>query len=162
MKRLFIAGIVVLMAAGGVQAQSNTIVGKWKIASLQGGGLSLDLENPENTRKALAEQIAKESGKPADSATLAQTLTMFTSMFENMSLEFTKDGKGIYIMGDGMGGTKSDTATYTVDYAKGIVKTVSKEEGQAKNEEMTIKFEGDYLTMVKVTDGETVKLRRIK
>jgi hypothetical protein len=161
MKRLLLAGLVVLLGTVGAMAQ-NSIIGKWKVASVNAEGMTIDLEKPENTKKLLAAQFAKESGKEADSATINQMYTMFTTVFQGMSIEFTKSGMGIFTMSNPReSGVKTDTARYTVDYAKGIMNTVSKEEGKEKHEQMNIKFEGEYLVMAK-EEGETIRLKRSK
>lgn len=161
MKRAFLVCLVAITSATGLMAQQS-IIGKWKIVGIQAQGINIDLENPVSGKKLISAEIEKQSGKAPDSATVNQAYTMFASMFEGMSVEFTKDGKGIAMIPDGTGGLKADTASYTVDYSKGIVKTESKEEGMPKNEEMTIKFDGDYLVMIKTKDGETMRLKRTK
>lgn len=162
MKRLLLAGLVFFLATGGAMAQ-NSIVGKWKVAGLTAEGMNFDLDKPEQTKKLLAEQFQKQAGKAPDTAMLEQMYTMLTSTFQTMVLEFTSNGKGIVSLNNPMSGEpKNDTASYTVDYAKGIVNTTSKEEGQEKNEQMKFKFEGEYLVMTKENEGVTLRLRRAK
>jgi hypothetical protein len=83
--------------------------------------------------------------------------------FEDMSMEFTADGKGIVSMSNpATGAIMGDTDTYTVDYDKGVLHTYSKKEGKEKKEQINFKFEGEYLVMKKQDDEETVRLKRVK
>src|SRR5215212_3115453 len=129
LQRSLLIVLVVIIGTASANAQKNSIVGKWKVASLNVEGLSIDLENPEATRKLLADQIQKESGKTPDSATISMAYNMMTMIFEGMRMEFTASGKGIYVIPDPSSGMKTDTANYTVDYTKGVLNTVSKEDG---------------------------------
>jgi hypothetical protein len=143
-------------------AQKNTIVGKWKVAAINAEGLNLNLEDRESMKKMLIEQVEKETGEKPDSASIEAGLNMMISMFETMSLEFAKDGKSKFSMIDPEGSDmKVETGTYTVDYAAGLIRTItSDEDGKEKKEEMKMKFEGDYLVLTKVDKKETIRLKR--
>jgi hypothetical protein len=162
LQRSLFIGLLVIIGSGSAMAQKNTVVGKWKVAAIDIVGLSIDLENPVAAKKLLADQI-KQSGQSADSATIEMAYSAMTMMLDKMYIEFTSDGKGIYVIPDPMAGTKTDTAAYTVDYEKGLLNTVKKEGGVDKKEQANIKFDGDYLTMVKNNEEkDTIKLKRVK
>ena len=162
MKRIVVGLFMALLCTTAVHAQSKSIVGKWKVASINVEGMNLDLEKPESIRQTIADQMSK-AGQTPDSATLNMMFTRLTSTFEGMQLEFTSNGKAIYVMPDGQGSLKSDTAAYSIDNTLAEVNTVSKEDGVEKKETMSFKFEGDYLVLTKKEkEGETIRLKRIK
>ena len=162
MKRLFLFALLAVMACGAAVAQKNSVVGKWKIASINVDGMDLDLENPASIKKMLTEQIQKESGQVPDSNTVNMAYSMMAQALEGMRLEFTAGGKGFFEMPNPMGATQKDTCSYTMDYATGIMKTVDTKDG--KKEQMTFQFVGDYLVMTKqeAKGPEVVKLKRVK
>ena len=162
MKRIFFVLVVIFIGITGF-SQKASIVGQWKFASLDTKEFKVDLENPASMKKALVEQIEKEGGAVPDSAALAAGIEMMSTMFKDMRMEFTADGKAIALIPDpGAGSLIGDTATYTIDYAKGIINTVSVKEGKEKKEQINIKFDGEYLIMTKPAEEEIIKMRRVK
>jgi hypothetical protein len=161
MKRLLLVLTAAILSTC-LYAQSPSIVGKWKVASVKAGGVDIDMENPASIKKMLADQIQKEGGQAPDSATLNMAYTMVTGVFEKMQFEFTQDGKGVISVPDETGTMRQETATYKVDYASGVLSTTSKENGKEKKEDMKIRFEGEYMWMTKGNGQETIKLRRVK
>jgi hypothetical protein len=163
MKRIFFLVAVVFVSTISF-AQSNSIIGKWKFASITTADFSVDLENPASMKKMLIEQIEKEGGKVPDSVELNAGIEMMSSMFRDMRMEFTTDGKAIAFIPDPSGSGKviGDTAKFTVDYTKGVMNTVSVKEGKEKKEQMTFKFDGEYLVMTKPDENESIKMKRVK
>ena len=53
MKYTFALGFLFAISLS-VSAQQNSVVGKWKIASVNSAGTNLDLEHPESIKKKLA------------------------------------------------------------------------------------------------------------
>jgi len=161
MKQLFVL-FLSLAFVFSAQAQNKTIVGKWMISSFSGDGLSIDLDNPSVTKKTLAEQLKKEMGAEPDSSQIEMTYQMIIPMFNAMTFTFTTDGKAIYQTVDKNGQLISDTASYSADFTKGILTTVSKEGSEEKKESSGISFENDYLVLHHNERGEVIKLKRIK
>lgn len=110
----------------------------------------------------IAAQMEEKTGSKPDSSVVETAYAEMTSVFASVNLEFNSTGKGIYSVILPSGELKKDTATYTVDYQKGILNNVSIEEGEQKKDTINIKFEGNYLTMINNEKKETVKLKRIK
>src|SRR5688572_12909976 len=146
-QRCFIALFILLLSVPAL-AQKNSVVGKWTIVSLDAEGISINLEKPEESKLRLAAQIEKKTGSKPDSAVLENAYAEMSSLVTGTIVEFTSSGKGIFYAPMGSGEIKKDTATYTVDYEKGILNTISLEEGQQINVITKIKFEGEYLTLM--------------
>jgi hypothetical protein len=159
--RLIVAVFIMVLSIPAI-AQKKTVVGKWKIVSLDAEGISINLEKPEESKLIFAAQIEKESGSKPDSAMVENAYSSLSTMFATMQLEFTTTGKGIYSVPLPGGDVKKDTATYTVDYTKGILNTTTIEEGKKKTDNIKIKFEGDYLIMINDEKKETIKVKRSK
>ena len=160
MKHLLL--IAFLVMAGTAFAQKNTVVGKWGFASISTPDITVDLENPAEAKKYLVEQVKKESGTTPDSAQIEMAYTMMTSMFNQMTFEFNKEGKATFSAVGMDGSTESETVQYTVDYDKGTLTTIEMEDGKEKKETMKIRFEGDYLYMTKAEKNETIKVKKVK
>jgi hypothetical protein len=162
MKHILLIAFMAILGTGSVYAQKNTIVGKWKFASLSTPDFSMDIENPASTKKFLLEEIKKEGGQAPDSATLEMAVNMMSAAFKSMSFEFTESGDAIFIAPDEDGGTKAEKAKYTVDYAKGTFTTIETVDGKEKKETIKISFNGDYMTMENVEKKEVIKVKRDK
>lgn len=163
MKNILLVALFAIIATSSGYAQKNTIVGKWKFASLSTPDFSMDVENPASTKKILLEEIKKEGGQAPDSATLEMAVNMMSSAFKSMSFEFTESGDAIFIAPDADGdGTKTEKAKYTVDYDKGIFTTIEMVEGKEKKETVKISFNGDYMTMENAEKKEVIKVKRDK
>jgi hypothetical protein len=165
MKRLTI--ICFLLAAGTITAfsQKNTVVGKWKPVSFTTQGISVNLDNPAETKKLIAGQISTATGKEADSAQVEMMYNMVAGMISKMSFEFTSKGQAISSIPDmaGMGIPTTDTASYVVDYEKGIITATSKQEdGTEKKEVSKFHFDGEFLVVDYDGKGEIFKLKREK
>jgi hypothetical protein len=161
MKKSFLVLVLfVFCGISALYAQTNSLVGKWKVASFKAEGIELDLENPEQIKKIMKEQMLKESGKAADSAQLEMIYQILTSTFSQIQMEFTRDGKAKFIVPNTGETDKPKDATYTVDYTKGTLTTIEK--GGVK-ENLTFTFEGEYLVLTNPAKGnETFKLKRQK
>lgn len=144
------------------EAQNKTIVGKWMLSSFSGDGLSVDLENPTTTRKALAEQLKAQMGTEPDSSMIELTYQMLVPTFNAMSVTFTSDGKAIYQSAGKNGQVISDTASYTADFTKGILTTVIKTGGEEIKEVGAISFENELLVIRHEEKGEIIKMKRVK
>jgi hypothetical protein len=159
MKRLTL--IAVLFIAGSLAATAqNSLVGKWKLSSFIGEGTNVNLDNPAETKKALAEQLKKETGKDADSAQIEMMYNIVVPMFNSMTFEFTNKGVAYYSMPNEMGLTVADTTAYVADYTKGILTTTSKKDGTEKKESNKFRFEGGFLVIEDTDKGETFKLKK--
>ncbi len=161
MKQLFVL-FLSLAVVFSAQAQNKTIVGEWKISSFSGDGLSIDLENPSASKKALGEALKKEMGSEPDSSMIELTYNMLVPTFNSMSITFLNDGKAIYQSADKNGKIISDTASYTADLTKGLLTTITKEGEAEKKETGVISFENDLLVIRHDDRGETIKLKKVK
>ena len=143
-------------------AQTKSVVGKWKIASLQTPEMNIDLEDPASVRKMMSDQMEKGSGQKPDSAQLEMIVNMLTSTFRDLRMEFTSAGVANFTVPNPAGEAKSEKGTYTADYAKGVLTTTMKDGKQDKKETFNIRFEGDYLILGKTGEGssETLKLKK--
>jgi hypothetical protein len=162
MKQMVLVAFLFLAGIGSAVAQKNSIVGKWTISSFSGDGMEINLDKPEATKKALAEQLKGATGSEPDSAQVEMTYKMLSSVFSTMVFEFNADGKAIFQAAGPMGEAKSDTASYVVDYAKGTITTTSKEDGEEKKESGKIRFEGDLMVWEQDGKKEIIRLKRIK
>jgi hypothetical protein len=163
MKKQWLFALVAVLLSVASFAQKNSVVGKWQIASIKTGGLDMNLENPADLKKMMSEQMEKEGRKP-DSAQLEMVFNMLTAVFNGMRMEFKADGTANFVVPNPQGGEpKTELAKYTADYAKGIMTTVSTQKGTEKKEDMSFKFEGEYLILHKEgkgEEGETLKLKK--
>jgi hypothetical protein len=159
--KLFVVVFAIILCIPAV-AQNKTVVGKWTVVGVNAEGMDIDLENPAKSKQQLAIQMQKETGAKADSASVEVAFATMASMIDGMTVEFTSKGKGIFFIPLPSGEIKSDTASYTVDYAKGVMNTSSMEGGVQVKDKLKIKFEGDYLTMINEEKNEAIKVKRIK
>lgn len=163
MKKQWLIVVAAVLLSVASFAQKNSIVGKWQIASIKTNGLDMNLENPAALKKMMSEQMEKEGQKP-DSAQLEMVFNMLTAVFNGMRMEFKADGTANFVVPNGQGGEpKTEIAKYTADYTKGVLTTVSNQKGTEKKEDMTFKFEGEYLILHKEDkgeEGETIKLKK--
>ena len=160
-QRCFIVLFILLLSVPAL-AQKNSLVGKWTIVSLDVLGMTINLEKPAESKLKIASHIEKEKGSKPDSVVVENAYAEMKSMFAGTIVEFTSSGKGIYYVTLPSGEIKIDSATYVVDYDKGILTTISFEEGQQINVITKIKFEGEYLTLIKGEQQELVVFKRSK
>lgn len=164
MKKQLLLFVLTLVLAVSGSAQTKSVVGKWKIASLQTAEMNINLEDPQSIRKMMADQMEKGSGQKPDSAQLEMIVNMLTSTFRDLRMEFTAEGEANFTVPNPQGGeAKSEKGTYTADYAKGVMTTTMKEGATNKKENFNIRFEGDYLILGKTGDGpsETLRLKKV-
>jgi hypothetical protein len=159
MKRLTLIAFLIAAGTASALAQSKTLVGKWKLSSISTEGITVNVDNPAETKKLLAEQM-KKAGQPSDSAQIEMMYNMVAPMFSSMTIEFTDKGKAFFYV-PGPSGATSDTASYVADYTKGTFVTTSKtESGTEKKETSKFSFEGALLVVENEEKGELIKLKR--
>ena len=165
MKRLTLIALLFIAGTVTALAQKNTVVGKWRPSSYIAEGMTVNLENPAETKKLLAEQMKKGTGTEPDSAQIEMIYNMVAGMISKMTLEFTDKGQAYVNVPDmaGTGMPTADTSTYVADYSKGIFTTTSKnEDGTLKKETSKFSFEGELLVVENTDKGEIIKLKRVK
>ena len=139
--------------------QAKSVVGKWKIVKVVTPDITLDTENIPATRKALAKQIAEDSGETPDSATLDLAVGSVIKALNNSFFDFSADGNlKIYSPEEG----KEENETYKVDYATNTLTTFNAEKNETTV--MKIAFVGDKLVL-NVTEKEgksTIVIKRVK
>jgi len=160
MKYLLLSALLIISTTVSAHAQqAKSVVGKWKIVKVVTPEITLDTENIPATRKALAKQIAAESGETPDSAVLNMAVESVIKGLNNSFFDFGTDGTlKIYSPVEG----KEETETYTVDYTTNTLTAVSKEKNETTV--MKIAFVGDRLVM-NITEKEgksTIVVKRVK
>ena len=158
MKYIFALGFLFIMSLS-VSAQKKSVVGKWKISSINSAGTDLDLEHPDGIKKMLADEMKKE-GKEADSATVEQTFTTVIGALKSLEFEFTNNGLFLVTATNMDHKQKTDSLTYTVDYSKNLVKTTSNKNGTPKTNEMAISFDKEYLVLNNAAEKQVLKLKK--
>ena len=163
MKRICLIAFLIVTGTVATFAQQKTMVGKWKLSSISTGGMNVNVDNPAETKKLLADQIKKGTGTEPDSAQVEMMYNMVAPMFSSMTLEFTDKGIAYYTIPSPAGTPTSDTASYVADYTKGTFTTTSKEEdGTDKKETSKFSFDGELLVVENAEKGEVIKLKRVK
>ena len=158
MKRLTLIAFLIVAGTFSAFAQ-NSIVGKWKLSSFSGDGVTVNVDNPAETKRVLAEQL-KKAGQPSDSAQVEMMYNMVAPMFTSVTIEFTNKGQAYFNMPSPAGGV-TDTATYVVNHANSTFTTTSKtESGNEKKEISKYSFEGALLVVENTEKGEIIKLKR--
>lgn len=158
MKKIFLSLAVMLLTVIAF-AQEKSVVGTWKIVRIQSPEIDIDLENKESM-KAFANKMFGAQGQTPDSAMVEQFSEIMRKQFVNARMVFGSNGECEYSMPSEDGETKTDKATYTVDYAKKTMYTTSKDSG--KKEELEFNFEKDRLVIKEKGSTETLYLSRAK
>ena len=153
----FLLSLAVMLLTVIAFAQEKTVVGTWKIVRIQSEEVDIDLQN-KATLKAFVSKIFEAQGQQADSAQVEQFAQIMTKQFEGARMIFNANGECEYLLPGEGGQTKSDKASYTVDYAKKIMYTTSKSTG--KKEEVQFSFENDRLVVHEKDSKETISLVR--
>ena len=160
MKRLTLIVFMIIAGTTSVLAQNKSIIGKWKLSSFSGQGMNVDLDNPAETKKLIAEQMSKQG--TIDSAQLEMSYNMLISMFGSIAFEFTDKGKAYFTKPSPFGGEPvMDTVTYVADLKTGLFVTTQKTPGgEEKKDTGKISFDGDLLVMENSEEGVVLKLKR--
>lgn len=162
MKRLSLIAFLLVAGTISALAQGNTVVGKWKLSTFSTDGLTVNVDNPAETKKLLADQLKKATGSEPDSAQLEMMYNMVVPMFSSMSLEFTDKGKAIFNIPGPDGKVASETGTYEIDNSKGTLSTVfKKEDGTEKKETLKFSFDSGLLVVENGDKGEITRLKRV-
>lgn len=162
MKKILMMALLLTGLYGTGFAQTKSIVGKWKFAQVSSNGVTFDLEHPETIRKTLADEMAKQTGGPADTAQVNKTYDMLVGALSGIVMEFNASGTGLVSHTDPGGKRSSDSLSYIADYPNNVLTTFERKDGSDKKTDLDMKFEGDYLTLTDKEKGEVVKLRRIR
>ena len=161
MKRLTLIALLFVVGTMAAMAQKNTIVGKWKLSSYTGEGMTVNVDNPAESKKQLAEQMKKGTGTEPDSAQVEMIYNSIAPMFAAMTFEFTDKGKAFVTVPDATGSSKTDTASYVVDYTTGTFTVTTKDAGKDKVDSNKFRFDGELLA-VETDKGEVIKFKRAK
>ncbi len=140
---LFIGALLIASTFSSFSQQTKSVVGKWKLSKVLVEGMTIDVENPEATKKELAKQIEAESGQKPDPAMLDQIMDGMMTAFKDSYMEFKADGK-VKLSGTTAGQTQVEEETYKVDYKTGIITTTGKDN---KKQTMKFKFVGNNLVL---------------
>ena len=162
MKRLSLIALLLVAGTISALAQGNTVVGKWKLSTFTTDGLTVNVDNPAETKKLIASQLKKATGTEPDSAQVEMMYNMTVPMFSSMSLEFTDKGKAVFNMAGQDGKVNSEAGTYELDKTKGTISTVFKnEDGTEKKETLKYSFDSGFLVVENPERGEITKLKRV-
>lgn len=147
MKRivLFAAFAVLSLSAF---AQDKSIVGKWKLTTLNSQGVNFNVDNPEQMKSELKKQF-EASGAQADSAMIDMIFKSMMDALGNMVFDFGSNGKLVVNMSVD-GSQKKEEEDYTVDYTKSLI--ISK--GKEKEQKINFRFEKENLVLVIDEEGK--------
>lgn len=143
MKQILFIGALLIASTFSFAQQTKSVVGKWKMSKVLIEGITIDVDNPEATKKELAKQIEAESGQKPDPAMLDQIMEGMMAAFKDSYMEFKADGK-VKLSGTTAGQTQIEEETYKVDYKTGIITTTGKDN---KKQTMKFKFVGNNLVL---------------
>lgn len=151
---LFIGALLVASTFSCFAQQSKSVVGKWKFAKVVADGITIDIDNPEATKKEVAKQIETQTGQKPDDATIDMAMEMMMAAFKDSYMEFKADGT-LKMYGSMGGQSQVEEETYKVDYKAGTITTTTKNK---KAETMKFRFAGNNLVLDTKEGGKPMVL----